>query len=174
MSYLASKSRLTKFFKIFINTLHQACIDTVSYCLMNEVYDRFAECHSLEAANFGALPCAIFAFLTASIRTLLLRKKVPSWKTEFISMLERTELLGAVSILYGSIVLDSNSEGSSGGIKLTPELERQSILILQAMVTKIFLIEKYLFLKGDYKRLNGLKIDFKNGSPHIGSRMMSL
>ena len=115
---------------------HQACLDTVSYCLINEVYDRFAECHSLEAANFGALPCAVFAFLTASIRTMLLRKKVPAWKTEFVNMLERTELLGAVSILYGSIVLDSNSEGSSGGIKLTPELERQSILILQAWVAK--------------------------------------
>ena len=67
---------------------HQACLDTVSYCLINEVYDRFAECHSLEAANFGALPCAVFAFLTASIRTMLLRKKVPAWKTEFVNMLE--------------------------------------------------------------------------------------
>lgn len=112
---------------------HQACLDTVCYCLLCDVFDRFSECSSIEAGNFGALPSAVFAFLTASLRSLLLRRKAPLWKTEFVAMLERTELLGAVSILYGSIVLDHNSDGSSSGITLTPESERTAMLILQAI-----------------------------------------
>ena len=73
-------------------------------------------------------------------------------------MLERTELLGAVSILYGSIVLDSNSEGSSGGIKLTPELERQSILILQAWVPKKFQIFQHDSTNRLYIMISSLKV----------------
>lgn len=112
---------------------HQACLDTVSYSLMCGLYDQFWECSSIEAGNFGALPSAIFAFLTASIRCLLLRELRPLWGTEFLAMLERTELLGAVSILYGSVVLDNNSDGTSNGIILTAESERSAMLILQAI-----------------------------------------
>ena len=46
-------------------------------------------------------------------------------------MLKKTELLGAVSVLYGSIVLERNSQSGTEGIILNAESERTSMLVLQ-------------------------------------------
>lgn len=45
----------------------------------------------------------------------------------------RTELLGGVSVLYGSIVLEQNSDNQHGGIKLSPAIERTTMLILRSI-----------------------------------------
>ena len=52
-------------------------------------------------------------------------------KPDFVSMLKKTELLGAVSVLYGSIVLERNSQSGTEGIILNAESERTSMLVLQ-------------------------------------------
>ena len=48
-------------------------------------------------------------------------------------MLRKTELLGAVTILYGLIVMEKNSTNPTQGIILNAEAERTSMLVLQAL-----------------------------------------
>ena len=110
------------------------------------------ECTSSELGLNGTISSAIFAFVTANIRTVLLSDKKPVWYHDFISMLRKTELIGnfskrflskfskkfpklsgAVSILYGSIVLEKNSQNGTEGIILDAEAERTSMLVLQAV-----------------------------------------
>ena len=42
-------------------------------------------------------------------------------------------MLGGVSVLYGSIVLEQNSDNQHGGIKLSPAIERTTMLILRCI-----------------------------------------
>ena len=61
-------------------------------------------------------------------------------------MLKKTELLGAVSVLYGSIVLERNSQSGTEGIILNAESERTSMLVLQG---KFFISELLFAIKLD-------------------------
>ena len=98
--------------------------------------DLFAicdECTSSELGLNGVISSSIFAFLTGCIRSSLLRDTKPPWHEDFIEMLRKTELLGAVTILYGLIVMEKNSTNPTQGIILNAEAERTSMLVLQAL-----------------------------------------
>ena len=115
---------------------HNACLDTIQYGLTTELFTVCDECTASELGLNGTISSAIFAFLTACIRTLLMMQHdagQTSLQPDFVSMLKKTELLGAVSVLYGSIVLERNSQSGTEGIILNAESERTSMLVLQAI-----------------------------------------
>lgn len=112
---------------------HLACQDTVSYSLSSDLFAICDECTSSELGLNGVISSSIFAFLTGCIRSSLLRDTKPTWHEDFIDMLRKTELLGAVTILYGLIVLEKNSTNPTQGIILNAEAERTSMLVLQAL-----------------------------------------
>ena len=111
---------------------HQACQDTIHYGLTTDLFAVCDECTASELGLNGTISSAIFAFLTASIRTLLINNATPC-QADFVSMLKKTELLSAVSVLYGSIVIERNSQSGTEGIILNAESERTSMLVLQAI-----------------------------------------
>jgi len=111
---------------------HHASLDTIQYGLTTELFTVCDECTASELGLNGTISSAIFAFLTACIRTLLMMTN-HSLQPDFVSMLKKTELLGAVSVLYGSIVLERNSQSGTEGIILNAESERTSMLVLQAI-----------------------------------------
>ena len=104
-----------------------------SYSLSSDLFAICDECTSSELGLNGVISSSIFAFLTGCIRSSLLRDTKPPWHEDFIEMLRKTESLGAVTILYGLIVMKKNSTNPTQGIILNAKAEGTSMLVLQAL-----------------------------------------
>jgi len=109
---------------------HASASDVISHALQSGFFDSLWQFATIECSH--DVLSAAFAFLTASLRVIGIAKPLP-FQDDFIAMLERTELLGGVSVLYGSIVLEQNSDNLHGGIKLSPAIERTTMLILRSI-----------------------------------------